>query len=683
MAAEIRIGIDVGASSVVAVGALADGSCTPLAVDGGAVTPSGVFVNPGGELVPGVAGLERALRLPALYVEAPLRRLGDGVLVVGERRVEAVDLVAAVLRPVCEAATARWGRPGEVSVVTPAGWGPARRLLLRQAAHRAGLAGAELVEAPVAIARRVAGADPRGFGVGRWIVVVDVGAGCEVSVVRRNTAGFEVVATMAADAGGDRIDAVLAARLLPVLNEPAVEDGYRRRLVAAVRSGKEQLGTDAAVKVVLPGASPPLVVPDWVVREVSEPVFAEIAALVRSVIEVAQVPAETGGGVWLAGGGALLARVEVLLGEATGLVVRTVANPVLAAACGGASPFPTATATATAAVSTASAPVVDAVPRKQPVDAAEGGAVVAASATEQVGEGSGEQGASVDVAVRVFRRLVLDPVVWTGPPVARSLACLVPFVGALALWWHASATGYVEGTVDVGDHRYMVINWGELAMACALMTLSLISLSAVFTAAARTSRGETAPEQAVDTPTRFGGTVAASAVCAVLIAACGAVLNFLVFGIELTNFLVWSIGPTLPFAIGALLAAGLISTRRLHPPAGGWHPRLAPPTYSIIAATAGMLLMQYSHTLFAPGEDATRMAVRLGGGILLGAATALIVPASPLTRAMLAIPALAFGTVAAVKPSLLACVWIGTATAWWARRVWSISRLPTTTPAQP
>src|SRR5436305_906668 len=50
--------------------------------------------------------------------------------------------------------------------------------------------------------------------VGAFVAVADFGAGFEATVLRRGPSGFEVLATVAAaDAGGDRLDAALAAHL--------------------------------------------------------------------------------------------------------------------------------------------------------------------------------------------------------------------------------------------------------------------------------------------------------------------------------------------------------------------------------------------------------------------------------------------------------------------------------------
>ncbi|MCX4387289.1 hypothetical protein OG777_10130 [Micromonospora peucetia] len=76
----------------------------------------------------------------------------------------------------------------------PAGWGPRRRTWLRHAAHRAGLPQPRLVEAPVAVAGYLFATGVQ-LPVGAFIVVCDVGAGAEVSVLRRSPAGFEVLAT--------------------------------------------------------------------------------------------------------------------------------------------------------------------------------------------------------------------------------------------------------------------------------------------------------------------------------------------------------------------------------------------------------------------------------------------------------------------------------------------------------
>jgi molecular chaperone DnaK (HSP70) len=153
---EVRLSIDCGSVSAVAVLSWPDGRWIPLLFDGVPQLPAGVYVEADGAFVLGAAALQRASACPERFVPAPIRRIREGRVVVGDRDVEVVDLVAAVLRRVGEeAVTVAAQAPGDVRLVVPAGWGPRRRTALRQAAHRAGLGQPTLVEAPVAAAEHL------------------------------------------------------------------------------------------------------------------------------------------------------------------------------------------------------------------------------------------------------------------------------------------------------------------------------------------------------------------------------------------------------------------------------------------------------------------------------------------------------------------------------------------------
>src|SRR5439155_3499634 len=86
---------------------------------------------------------------------------------------------------------------------------------------RAGLGEPSLVETPIAVAEHLltTGAP---IPVGGCLVVCDLGAGFEASVVRRGADGFEVLATREVpEAGGDRLDTALADHLTALVRSAA------------------------------------------------------------------------------------------------------------------------------------------------------------------------------------------------------------------------------------------------------------------------------------------------------------------------------------------------------------------------------------------------------------------------------------------------------------------------------
>ncbi|MGW3606814.1 Hsp70 family protein [Micromonospora sp. NPDC005161] len=185
-----------------------DGTWAPLLFDGAPALSSAVFLSPQGSLLIGQAAWQAALTGPDRFIPRPRR--SPEQLAVEDAQLDSLDVLAATLRRVADEAQRTVGPAvQDVRLVVPAGWGPRRRTWLRQAAHRAGLAQSQLVEAPVAVGTYLVASGVQ-LPVGSFLVVCDLGAGVEVSVLRRGPTGFEVLATLAdPDAGGAAIDHAL------------------------------------------------------------------------------------------------------------------------------------------------------------------------------------------------------------------------------------------------------------------------------------------------------------------------------------------------------------------------------------------------------------------------------------------------------------------------------------------
>src|SRR5437867_8109831 len=98
-AAGVRLGIDYGAATTVAVLAWPGGPRNPVLVDGAPAVPSGVFVEPdGGALVAGAAAQRLAADRPDRYLAAPKRHLADSTVHIGGSDVDTTEAVAATLR---------------------------------------------------------------------------------------------------------------------------------------------------------------------------------------------------------------------------------------------------------------------------------------------------------------------------------------------------------------------------------------------------------------------------------------------------------------------------------------------------------------------------------------------------------------------------------------------------------
>jgi len=154
-----------------------DGRAKPLLFDGSPLLPSAVYAEPAGGLAVGRDAVHSARLEPSRFEPNPKRRVDDGWVLLGDREVSVLDLIAAVLSRVAdEARRTAGGVPANVIVTCPAAWATPRRRVLGAAAVRAGLGEIRLVEEPVAAATYFA----RVFGArmppGAVVVVYDFGA---------------------------------------------------------------------------------------------------------------------------------------------------------------------------------------------------------------------------------------------------------------------------------------------------------------------------------------------------------------------------------------------------------------------------------------------------------------------------------------------------------------------------
>ncbi|WP_245712803.1 Hsp70 family protein [Micromonospora nigra] len=333
----------------------------------------------------------------------------------GAARVESLALAAAPLRRVAVEAERVVGEPvRDVRLVVPAGWGPRRRTWMRQVAHRAGLAQPRLVEAPVAVAGHLLATGVQ-FPVGAFIVVCDVGAGAEVTVLRRGAAGFEVLATLADPAaGGTAVDLALTAALAG--GRGVAGDGRGDWAMAeVVRTAKESLGTHPAVAVPLAGRAP-VIADSAMLDQAAGPVVRRVAELVGETLAAAELGADDLAGIYCVGGSAHLPHLATVVAERTGIAPTVVVDPQLVAVRG----------------------------------AADAGAANAGPAEV------------VEVAV---------------PPVRRAVAIAVPGFASLALIWQCLSTAEQHNTLSV--HYWVQLNWGEFTMAAVFALLACLAAGTV------------------------------------------------------------------------------------------------------------------------------------------------------------------------------------------------------------
>ena len=120
------IAVDLGTSNTVAILRWPDGRTRPLLVDGAPVMTSGVYLDESGRLLVGRDAQRMAQLEPARFEPNPKRRVDESTVLLGEREVSVVDLLAAVLSAVARAAVEAVGFLPPAVLTHPASWGSSR-----------------------------------------------------------------------------------------------------------------------------------------------------------------------------------------------------------------------------------------------------------------------------------------------------------------------------------------------------------------------------------------------------------------------------------------------------------------------------------------------------------------------------------------------------------------------------
>ncbi|WP_258400603.1 Hsp70 family protein [Micromonospora saelicesensis] len=586
--------IDCGSAGTQAVLAWADGSAHVLSLDGNPSLHSASYMPATGQ----------AAAQPSAFIPGPRHPVEDATA--GDTGGNALEIAAAPLRLVAAEAERVVGQPArDVRVVVPAGWGPRRRTWMRQVAHRAGLPQPRLVEAPVAVAEYLLATGVR-VPVGAFLVVCDVGAGAEVTVLRRGPAGFEVLATLAdAAAGGAAVDHALADALIGA--SAGEGQGASRASVAdSVRVAKEALVSHPAVTVPLP-ERPPVIANSAMLDEAVRPVAWRVAQLTQETVAAAELTVGDLAGIYCVGGSAQLPHLAAAIAEHTGAAPVVVPEPGLVAARGAAD---------VAAVDTATVE-------------------------------------RVEVPV---------------PPVRRAAAIAVPGFASLALIWQCLLTAEEHGVLGV--HYSVSVNWGEFTMAAVMALLACLAAGTVLGSliAARSPTPGTRTE---------GGRVSVGILAAVslgaAIAGLYAVVTSQYFGMPVGPYLKWALWPIAPVSVMAV-AMAVVAARQWRAPYGGWSALLAAPTGSIVAATLGMGLIQYSLTADRwPDRILWIDIAGRVGGLLLGVAVVMAVVTPLMFRLILAAPlAVIFAAIVSRRAAgMLGVIYAIAVATWWATRLWS------------
>ncbi|MGI5147293.1 Hsp70 family protein [Plantactinospora sp. CA-294935] len=344
-----RLGIDFGTYNTVAVLALPGREPRPLLFDGSPLLRSAVCADTGERLLVGQDALHTALSLPQSYEPYPKRCVDEGTVLLGGREMSVEELFAAPLRRVASEVRLITTEPVTEAVLTyPAAWGTHRRGTLLAAANKV-LPTVRLVAEPVAAANFFVEVAGRDLPVGRCAVVYDFGAGTfDVTVVRRNPDGFEVLATEGlADCGGLDIDAAIVARigtaigsrderLWARLTSPDTTSDRRasQQLWANARSGKEMLTRSTTTLVHVPLFDVDLPLGREELEELAAPVVARTVTTTRALLGRLDDGESAVAAVFLSGGSSRMPAVATALHRALDIAPSVVEQPELVVAEG-------------------------------------------------------------------------------------------------------------------------------------------------------------------------------------------------------------------------------------------------------------------------------------------------------------------------------------------------------------
>ncbi|SDZ64985.1 Hsp70 protein [Asanoa ishikariensis] len=622
----MRLAVAYGAVNTTVLCCDGDGVWSPLRVDADPVLSSAVVVGHDGGVIAG----QRAWSQPpstGAFVAAPLR-LGRHQATVGAVEIAVEDLVTATLALITRQATTHGATIGEVRLAVPAGWGPRHRMWIRHAANQAGLGQPVLVEAPVAAARHlVAAGGIRGL-VGDLILVVDLGGGCEATVLRRTVDGYEVLSTMSdPDAGGLAVDGLLLAevasaaqpQLTPSTAPVAVADRLDGTVIlAAVRAAKEALATASAVTVAAPPPGSPVVLTRPVLDVAARPVWERAAQLAADAVTAADLTPDQLADVVCVGGSATSTTAVAAVAAALGR------EPVVPDDPGTAIVHGAADATITPSQA---APVNDWASAKPYVR----------KAAAMFGAG----GLSLTVLCVAFAGVDLrEP------------------------WWEP-----FRGNLYPGSYTYF--NWGMVAVAAALAVVAALGGGVVLAGFLAEEKG-----RRLDGPSLGHGVLAATVFGVVVAALYGVTAAFYIGQRGVSSGLRWALLPQLPtIAVAAALAIAAVRGGRV--PTQGWQQLLRFPVASTVLVTVGLAMSEFSGVR-ATGPLAVLLSLMdIAGGLLVGVAVACAVLRRFLFRAIAAIPLGLFcailppgtGGVLGVMYALAISVWLGS-------RTWDLYRSP-------
>ncbi|WP_433213255.1 Hsp70 family protein [Dactylosporangium sp. CS-047395] len=363
------IGVDLGTSNTVAVIRHPDGRTRPLLVDGAPIMPSGVYVDEHGRIHVGRDAYRMAGLDPSRFEPNPKRRIDEPQVLLGDRELATVDLLAAILASVARAAVEAVGFLPPAVLTYPAAWGSRRRDTLADAARRAGWPPSTLVPEPVAAARYFADILRRPVAVGSSLAVFDFGGGTlDIAIVRNDNGRFTVIGSGGIeDLGGLDVDAAIVEHLGNVI-APASWEALRnpqsttqrrdRRLFwDDIRGAKEMLSRSTVAPITVPGQEQAIHMTREELERVTEPLIRRAVWETGKVIHSAGLRPDQLAGLFLVGGSSRLPLAARLLHAELGIAPTVLEQPELPVAEGAIAEFVPQAAYRTESVPVSAAPV--------------------------------------------------------------------------------------------------------------------------------------------------------------------------------------------------------------------------------------------------------------------------------------------------------------------------------------
>ncbi|THV30621.1 Hsp70 family protein [Glycomyces paridis] len=341
------LGVDFGTHNTVATVVRGDGRRHQLLFEGNPLLPSGIYLGIDANVLVGRDAAREGRLRPERYERNPKLRLGEGSLLLADKEIPVREAVAAVLRRVIAECGTTAGLPRAVTVTVPAGWGPARRHIVADAAASAGAGAPILMPEPVAAARYFAEVLGHALEPGRAVVVFDLGAGTfDASAVARTGTGYEVLAVDGSDRiGGHYLDQALveylggrydgseerAGQWRALLAPGAPSATLRRRfaLYDEVREAKERLSRSTATEIAVPGFANDELMTRAELELLARPLLTEAVAITKAVMREAGLGPDRVAGVFMVGGASRMPLAATMIHQELGIAPTLIEQPEL------------------------------------------------------------------------------------------------------------------------------------------------------------------------------------------------------------------------------------------------------------------------------------------------------------------------------------------------------------------